>query len=340
MKTRRKEATKLVQHLRKSNSPIIQTLLWLPGAVKPFLCCLHRPDPASKPFLKRNRTGTNSEETYYVIRLNFPNYGLSSLETFVAAGCAYAEKHGYIPVVDLKNFKTMYQEQNELGAVNIWERYYDQPAGVSLDDAEQGCRILYGDYCGWRQNFLHCIYFRNLANQKTIRRVFAKSIRLNAPTRAAVDSAYQNLHIENEKLLGVVARGTDYSMLRPEMHSIPPETQRMIDRARSVMREHACTRIFLATEDLDVLSAFRDAFGEQLVYNEALRFHAKANLHIAEYPSTRPNDRYLRGLEYLTTLEILSRCDCLVGMGCSAFNYAALRRPQREYVELVDAGTY
>ena len=58
-----------------------------------------------------------------------------------------AEKLGLMPVVDMRQYMTYYNEAEEIdGTRNAWEYYFEQPSGFSLDEVYQSSRvfIMYG----------------------------------------------------------------------------------------------------------------------------------------------------------------------------------------------------
>ena len=337
----KKEATRLVKWLRKSKSKFIHTLLWLPSFFMPVVWCFYkREDPNSKRYVQRNKCVSPLKKTLYVIRLNHPAWGLAPLEANVACCCAWAEKQGYLPVVDLQNLPTMYHENDEVGKVNIWERYYEQPAGISLEEIPSYPKVIYGDYSAPRTELFRFWYIGNPMNAHQYPALHQRYIRINEKMRGLVDDTASELGFSNGKILGVIARGTDYIPLRPAMHAIPPCIEKMILHAKDAMASQNCTKLFLATEDLDILEAFKEAFDDRLIYTNQQRFRKQDHLAIANYASDRANDRYLRGEEYLIVLELLTRCDCLIGVGCNAFYRAAARKNHWDYIEQFDEGRY
>lgn len=58
---------------------------------------------------------------------------------------------------------------------------------------------------------------------------------------------------------------------------------------------------------------------------------------MAEVHFNRERDEYTKGLEYLTVLELLSRCDSLVGSSCSAMLVAKeMNMGKYEYYEVFE----
>lgn len=337
-----KEATKLVQWLRKSDSKWIHFLLCLPSLIQQLIWCAHKHEnPDSKRYVLNHFGDASVHRTYYVIRINQPICGLASFEAIIACYCAYAEKRGFLPIVDLQNLPTMYHEAEEVGKINIWERYYEQPEGLSLVDTSTAKKVIFGDYSNPRTHLVRFWYMDNPLNRNKYTCYHQKYIRINEKMRQIVDQTAEELGFnEGQRILGVVARGTDYRALKPVLHAVVPSDDKMILRTREVMLAQKCTRLFLATEDLDILEAFQRAFPEKLVFTNQKRFRTQEKQMIAHYASDRPNDRYLRGEEYLTALELLARCDCLIGVGCNAFYGAAARKECWEYIEQFDEGSY
>lgn len=59
----------------------------------------------------------------------------------ILGGIAYADKKGYIPVVDMKNYPNTYLFSDEVGRVNAWEYYFEQPGGMSLEESSSITKI-------------------------------------------------------------------------------------------------------------------------------------------------------------------------------------------------------
>ena len=98
--------------------------------------------------------------------------------------------------------------------------------------------------------------------------------------------------------------------------------------------------IFLATEDTDILKAFRDEFGERIVTNAREYIDYKQG-YICQKHSARENDEYLSGKEYLTTIWMLSRSKCLLcGRTSGAVAAVLMADNEYEYSHFYDLGIY
>ena len=74
--------------------------------------------------------------------------------------------------------------------------------------------------------------------------------------------------------------------------------------------------IYLATEDQDIYELFQTEFGEILLTNKQDRF-SQSELakipYLYQVKHNRENDKYLLGLEYLSSMHILSKCHSFIG---------------------------
>ena len=77
-----------------------------------------------------------------------------------------------------------------------------------------------------------------------------------------------------------------------------------------------CDYIFLATEDADILSLFKESFPNNLLYLDQKRVSHEEMQNVERVMSVnvKINDnRYEMGLNYLAATYILSKCDCFIG---------------------------
>ena len=122
------------------------------------------------------------------------------------------------------------------------------------------------------------------------------------------------------KVLGVLCRGTDYTETRPEGHPVQPSGEEILEKAIEIFEKNSYEYVYLATEDSRYDRMFRERFGDRLLtnrrhyYDEA--FDEQAVTLIKDVHFDRENDDYLKGLEYLSSLKILSKCDGLVAGNC------------------------
>ena len=66
----------------------------------------------------------------YVIGIDFHDEGLMSIVNSVMTHIEYALDRGYTPVVNMKDFQSIYHKEDE----NVWECFFEQPCGYNLSD--------------------------------------------------------------------------------------------------------------------------------------------------------------------------------------------------------------
>lgn len=84
-------------------------------------------------------------KVFYIIGQNDNTCGLWWIINKVIMHIAYADEKGYIPVVDYLTFQTQYHMPNEIGKVNVWEKFFEQPSNVGLKDISKSKNIILSD---------------------------------------------------------------------------------------------------------------------------------------------------------------------------------------------------
>ena len=97
-----------------------------------------------KDRLKINLRGVKRNKKVYIVRRAADNVGLFSYFETSLGGIAYADKNNMTPVVDLKNLPNTYLEPDEVGKINMWEYYFEQPTNLSLDEAYSSREFVIG----------------------------------------------------------------------------------------------------------------------------------------------------------------------------------------------------
>lgn len=178
---------------------------------------------------------------------------------------------------------------------------------------------------------------------------FSRLVRLNSATAAYVENEYDTLFFGEDgqkyRMLGVICRGTDYVKLKPSGHPVQPTVEQVIEQAKVLMQKYRFDRIYLATEEMAIHEKFEKAFPGLIVVNKRQYYDSIFNScnmsYIYEVQFDRENDIYLKGLEYLSSLQLLSRCDALLGGNCGGACAAIyMNNMKYEYVELFKLGLY
>lgn len=279
----------------------------------------------------------NPEKTFYVMSkpIRVKNGLMSNVLCFLEQ-LDYIEKKGCIPVADMQSYPSQYLEAQQIGKINAWEYYYEPMSPYTLEEVYQSKNVImgYDDNC----------YMQDYQEKYDIPRLsqlYHKYIKIRPDTAQIINREYEKILGGKRTILGVLYRGTDMVSLKLAHHAVQPAVDEMKKLMHQYFREWQCEYIFLCTEDQQALDEFKKEFGDRLLYTDQARFSNTGNQWLAQIENTRENDKYLRGLEYLTTIELLTRCDYLLAGVCSGSVCSLIMNGgQYKGVKMVDKGVY
>lgn len=260
------------------------------------------------------------DKTFYVIRRHASRAGLFSFVMTNLASIAEAVEQGFIPVIDMQNSANPMLSADEVGKVNAWERFYEQPCGYGLEDLQHARNVMLGSIHPPKE----FPEFEMIGHPEEIARwraLYHQYIHVRPEIREAAER-YRREHLATGRTLGVLYRGTDYVMTRPQDHPIQPKVTAVIDRCRKVMQEQHCEQIYLCTEDADALRQLQEAFPGRVHTYQQHHYSLAAGENINDVGNAAQTPRE-RNTEYLIAIEILARCQCLVA-GAAGGTYGAL----------------
>ena len=290
---------------------------------------------------KKSLGEKNPDKTVYVIRRNNPRVGLFSYVSTVLGHIHYARKKGYVPVVDMMNYPNSYLAPEKVGKENSWEYYFKQPAGISLQDAYQSKNVVFAGNDPWERPTSEPVMFRQKSFiRKQWRRYVQNNIHLSDTVITRTEEARKRLFPEGARILGIKCRGTDFLALHPKGHPVQPEIEDVIAKAWEVIRAYKIDKVFIATEDRSIEEVFEKEFGNMLIISEQTRREYDGIHFISQMRGTRENDQYLDGLEYLTTILLLAKCNCFLSGRNGGAMGVELFTDGFEYEYIWDLGTY
>ena len=151
--------------------------------------------------------------------------------------------------------------------------------------------------------------------------------------------------IKGKKVVACVLRSTDYTKLRPSGHPIQPSLEEVFTKLHEVMGNYRIDYVYLATEDYYIADAFKKEFSNRVIenkrhyYNE--QYDSENLVMVSQVHFDRDNDDYLKMLEYISSINLVSKCDYLV-TGLNGGSEMAIYRNgnQYKYVYVFDKGVY
>lgn len=272
------------------------------------------------------------EPVFYVI--NRSDYvGLFSYVEIVMRQIDHALRHGYIPVVDMRGSKNPYLEDGKEQAENWWELYFEQPTAYTVEEAYRSGRIERAK----EENRSRIPYGGDAFTFKKSRWTWSAFYRTffkpNDTVRKYFEKEYEALmHSDGSRVLGVLVRGTDYKAAAG--HPVMPDVDEVIGAVRKCMERYDF--IYLATEEYANVKRFETEFPGRVLVNQRMYYDAENfdGKSINEIRFKRENDKYLCGLEYLSSILLLSKCGGLVGGLCGG-TVAAVYMNDHQYRDLV-----
>ena len=291
----------------------------------------------------------NPDKTFYVIGKNNMIAGAWSLINTVMMHIAYALDHGYIPVVDMKNFTNQYVKPEEQGIVNFWEKFFLQPADYTLDDIKNSKNIILSSSALCPDPKFNTSDGSNIWEDQPkltlFREIFSKYIRYNDYSRQYLESETEKYLNGNSSVIGVLCRGTDYIVNRPTGHEVQPDPESVLADVKKEFETGKYDAVFLATEDQDILDIFLEEFGERLLFVEQNRFSKKdmkgdallCRVREKQHPE---EDKDIAFLSYFTATYILSKSKCLY-TGRNNASKGLLYMPSNyDFIKIYNLGTY
>lgn len=281
------------------------------------------------------------DKTFLVIRRSGMKLGLFSYFNTHLAKIDYAFQNNMVPVVDMQHFRNACQNEMEINFVNIWEKFFEQPGGYSLSEAYSAKKIVLSDaeIPEIAPNDSMDFFDDKDGKQTYWRRKCREYIKLQPHIQELFEMIYDNLFDKNDKIVGVLARGTDYIDLRPSNHPVQPTVEQLLEKTKEVMTSCGCNKIFLATEDKNIANQFYAEYGNLCVTNTR-EFVEYEGGYLSEIKFEKDNDRYNRDLSYLMNILILAKSSCIVAGRTSGTVGATLFSDGWEYSYFFDLGYY
>ena len=269
-----------------------------------------------------------NKNRYYIIRRHPPGAGFFSNFVYVFSHISYARAHGYIPVVDMKNYNTLYNVEEPIcGTENAWEYYFAQPDHASLDLAYHSNNYIMSDYSLHREYVPYIEtgdgYELNKDLLSVASRIIRQDMQLRTELKAEIDDIVSR-EFAGKTVLAVHYRGTDKHK-KNEGHYIAPELQKYIDETQRMVAENKIDRIFLCTDEKETIDIFSEKFPGMVFWNEAYRAEKDATegIHL-DGKGQREHHKYLLGKEVILDAYLLSNADYLIHAHSNVTNAAIM----------------
>lgn len=228
---------------------------------------------------------------------------------------------------------------------NNWEWYFIQPIELGYFNT-----CIYDNYitveCDKKQSPFNSnmkVAFDMESDEfKIWKFIYSKFVKFNKKTELYLNDELSVL--DKGTTIGTVIRGTDYVTLKPKGHPIQPDINILIDYLRKEMERGNYQYVYVATEEKRLYDIISKKFGENYVLSNKRVYYDEYYSYkpdvIGKIHFSRENDNYLKGLEYLSSLNILSKCNGIIGGNCGGMLYAVLMAQDNSTTKVINCGLY
>lgn len=295
------------------------------------------------------------DQTIYIIRsirdqspfYIGPKHNLLANYFYVLSHIFYARSRGWVPVVDQMNYpvyNVLPDEKN--GTWNPWEYFWQQPGGISLEDAYHSKHVVLSKqswFGQWDMGYAvsHYTDSQMIAQFHEI----SELVPLNSATQEHIEKERKRLFPLQGKILGVSFRYGGHAKSNPhhgQGHPIQPEVDELLEIIKQCVDLWRMDYIFLASDEKQAVAQFQKEFGTRLLVLERERLDSNVRYTLKNPDLMYQTERiYYTSLDYLTEMELLSWCNALVGSVTSGLRYAVVRNGGRyEQVKILDYGLF
>lgn len=266
--------------------------------------------------------------------------GIGAIWVYYLNRLAFSDKMGFYHVFECtKNM--YYQEQHPVhGITNVFEYYFQQPSKISIKEAyKSNCVVMdwnnpeYGYNDFWNASGTDNYEFKD-RDIDEYARLQKKYFHLQPWVQKRLEKSITVLLGDN-KVLGVHARGADTKM-KYKNHPAVVSAEDYIHAAKEAQCAIGAQKVFLATDDEEMLSAFSNAFGTDLLYYKDV-IRSKGTVMNCYIEEKRENHRYNLGFEAIRDVYTLASCQGLVcGISCISFVTQVLKQSKGEKFETLE----
>lgn len=170
--------------------------------------------------------------------------------------------------------------------------------------------------------------------------IFCKYVHFSERLKQNIDYKYKSRIRDSDRILGILCRGTDYLKLKPSNHTIQPEPAEVLAKAQETVKKYECSKIWLATEDRLIAEMFEHEFGDMIltVTDRFADYNGNSDIGTCIVSQMDPVQN---GLDYMTSIYALSKCDCLLaGMTNGSIISAIMSQNKYDYYYYWNLGFY
>tara|TARA_B100000963_G_C22575799_1_gene648358 strand:- start:130 stop:1200 length:1071 start_codon:yes stop_codon:yes gene_type:complete len=252
----------------------------------------------------------NKDKIFYVIKRT-PGTGMFSNITFILNHLKICNKFDFVPIIDMENFHTIYNEKNNVrNNKNAWNYYFENLNKFTLNEVYKSKNVLITD------NKFFDFFSNGIERDMELPKLLRNKIIINK----YLQKSYLKIltKFDDKNILGIHFRGTSYK--RSAGHPLPATKKQMYNITKKILKKNHIDKIFLVTEEKNYLDFFIKKFGDKVIYLKSA-YRSNKNDAFKIYP--RNLHRYKLGREAILEAMLLSSCKHFVYL-CSNISSAAI----------------
>ncbi len=258
----------------------------------------------------------NSDKTFYVIRTAYAQ-GVYSFILDVMNHILYAEKMNYIPVIDECNIHNFLVDPSLIGKENVWDRYFEQPAGYTLQDIKRCKNIIVCDALEAPYREFHWQTYKFSADSKKWHALFSKNFILRQDVRRYIAEQREKVFGNKQgRILGVAIRRIIQKLIESddpiaEGHPVEPPLDIIIKIVKEEKLRGNFQYVFCTSDDAEAINIMKQEFMDAVLYVERERVDAFKEGNIVRGFANLSN-KEKEFLTYILEMNLLSECDMLI----------------------------
>lgn len=284
----------------------------------------------------------NNEEIFGEIVPNSKNDGFFASIRWALDGLYFCDYYAIKPIIKFAD-NSLYFDFEYGKQKNPFEYYYEQPFKISsskLDSTNTIIKIT-------KNNFKLAENLNNNMGYQvsdeyidTMALIMNKYLKFNVETQNKINEDLKEKNL-SEEILGVHIRGTDYKKSFKN-HPIYVDVESYYDYIDHALNKYKFKKIFLATDDLDILDKVIDHYGEDMViYSKNIK-RGKGTVGVHIENSNRQFNQYLLGLEVIFDMCSLAECGGIISgmsqVGLVARIYKKSQKKNFLYDQVINKG--
>ena len=230
-----------------------------------------------KSFKRYSFGEKNKKIKFYVIKRNYNFNGLFSNLIFVIDHIKYAKEKKMIPIIDMENFVTVYNENNKINkSLNAWTYYFKQVSQYNLEEVYKSKNVYFSND--------RRIYKKEINEDKSLLKIYKKYIHINYDHMKYFKKLKKKIFYNKGKILGIHIRGGMEKVVRG--HSFPPRPEDILKELGRYTANYKFAT--LNTDDKNALKSLANS--KDVEYNQ--RNRAIYNDIASWYKSISPEDEW------------------------------------------------